>query len=54
MFTAPALRLAPHALLGLLVLFQPGAFATTAYWALALLGMGYMNATNARCAVFYF
>lgn len=29
----------PHALLGLLVLFQPGAFASWAYYLLALAGM---------------
>lgn len=32
-------RLVPHALLGLLVLFQPGAFASWAYYLLALGGM---------------
>ena len=49
--TPPCNRLAPHALLGLLVLLQPGAFATTAYWALATGGMAYINATNARRAL---
>lgn len=46
----PPRRLIPHALLGLLVLFQPGAFATRAYYLLALAGMTYMNFTNAKRA----
>lgn len=46
----PGCRLIPHALLGLLVLFQPGAFATRAYYVLAVLGMVYMNFTNAKRA----
>lgn len=44
----PRRRLVPHALLGLLVLCQPGAFATRTYWLLACGGMTYMNSTNAR------
>ncbi|PRW60674.1 cyclopropane-fatty-acyl-phospholipid synthase [Chlorella sorokiniana] len=49
--TFVAFRLVPHALLGLLVLFQPGAFASWAYYFLALGGMAYMNVTNVRRAV---
>lgn len=49
-FTFLAFRLVPHALLGLLVLFQPSAFATRAYYALAAGGMLYMNFANARRA----
>ncbi|KAL4856846.1 Tuberculostearic acid methyltransferase UfaA1 [Chlorella vulgaris] len=43
-------RLVPHALLGLLVLFQPGAFASKTYFALAVAGMGYIQISNARQA----
>ena len=43
-------RLIPHALLGLLVLVQPGAFASRTYYCLAAGGMGYMNLLNARRA----
>lgn len=43
-------RLVPHALLGLLVLLQPSAFATRTYYGLAVAGMAYMNANNARRA----
>jgi hypothetical protein len=41
----------PHALLGLLVLFQPAAFATRTYYVLAVAGMAYMSVTNGRRAV---
>ena len=46
-----ARRLVPHALLGLLVLAQPGAFASWAYYLLAAGGMAYMNAVNAYRAL---
>ncbi len=32
------------------MLFQPGAFATRAFYLLALAGMTYMNVTNAKRA----
>lgn len=41
-------RLLPHVLLGLLVLLQPGAFASWTSWGLATGGMAYMNAVNLR------
>ncbi|KAL4447595.1 hypothetical protein ABPG75_004814 [Micractinium tetrahymenae] len=48
--TFVAFRLIPHALLGLLVLFQPAAFASRAFYLLAVLGMLYMNFTNTKRA----
>lgn len=40
----------PHALLGLLVLVQPGAFASRASYLLALSGMAYMTVLNGQRA----
>ncbi|PSC74866.1 cyclopropane-fatty-acyl-phospholipid synthase [Micractinium conductrix] len=45
-----AFRLVPHALLGLLVLVQPGAFASRASYLLALSGMAYMTVLNGQRA----